>query len=216
VKEVADEYGLAHEVHSVAFDEEPTITLMPAFLHPSGRGSITLRSADPLEYPVIRHELFGHRADLEGLMAGTRLARRIAQQPSLRKFIVEEVLPGSSINTDDELEAYTRASGFTGKHPAGTCRMGSDDDAVVDPQLRVRGVEGLRVVDASVMPVLTSGNTNAPTIMIAERASALVKADKATVDRAALGLTGRAAWPQANGDGHHNGASPDRDAAKAR
>ncbi|MFJ9565146.1 GMC family oxidoreductase [Streptomyces fuscichromogenes] len=175
MKEVADSYGLAHEVHSTGPDDYPVITAMPAFLHPSGRGTIGLRSANPMDTPLIRHELLGHPDDMAGLLAGVKMAREVFRQPSISKYIVSEEVPGPDAKTDEDLREYLRVAGFTGKHPSGTCKMGVDELSVVDPQLRVRGVEGLRVVDASVMPVVTSGNTNAPTIMIAERASDLIR-----------------------------------------
>jgi choline dehydrogenase len=175
VKEVADEYGLGHEVHSVAPDTYPVVTAMPAFLHPSGRGSVGLRSANPLDAPVIRHELLGHPDDMAGMLAGVKLAREIFRQPAMKKYVVAERTPGDSATTDEDLRKFLRVAGFTGKHPSGTCKMGVDEAAVVDTQLRVRGIENLRVVDASIMPVVTSGNTNAPTIMLAERAADLVR-----------------------------------------
>jgi choline dehydrogenase-like flavoprotein len=175
VESVADDYGLAHEVHSVMLDKYPVITALPAFLHPSGRGNIELRSSNPLDYPVIRHELLGHPDDMAGLLAGVKLGREIFRQAAISKYITDEKVPGAQAKTDEDLKEYLRAAGFTGKHPSGPCRMGTGEDAVVDPQLRVRGVEGLRVADASVMPVIVSGNTNSSTIMIAERTSDLVR-----------------------------------------
>ena len=176
-KSASDSNGLSHEINSIGLDSERMVSALPAFLHPSGRGTISLRSGDPLADPIIRHELLGHPDDMAGLLSGVKLAREIFSQPALKRYVVREALPGDSVRSDDDLRSYLRVSGFTGKHPSGTCRMGVDGDAVVDPQLRVRGVDGLRVVDASVMPVISSGNTNAPTIMIAERAADLVKAD---------------------------------------
>jgi len=174
-EEVADEYGLGHEVSKIGPDKYPVVTVMPAFLHPTGRGTVTLRSTDPFAPPVINHELLGHPDDMAGLLAGVKLAREIFRQPSIAKYVVAERVPGPDARTDDELRGFLHIAGFTGKHQSGTCRMGVDEDAVVDPELRVRGVAGLRVVDASIMPVVTSGNTNSPTIMIAERASELIR-----------------------------------------
>jgi choline dehydrogenase-like flavoprotein len=174
-KTKTDDNGLTHEVHSMAPDKIPVVTALPAFLRPSGRGTIGLRSGDPMDYPIIRHELLAHPDDLNGLLAGVKLGREIFQQPALKKYVVSEKIPGDDVQTEEELIAYLRVYGFTGKHPSGTCKMGVDEMAVVDPQLRVRGVDGLRVVDASIMPVITSGNTNAPVIMIAERASDFVR-----------------------------------------
>ena len=178
-KDVTDEYGLNRSVHSMVPDRYPAVTVLPAYLRPSGRGSIALRSADPVADPVIRHELIGHPDDLAGLLAGVKMAREIFQQRELKKFVVKEAVPGSNLTSDSELIEFLRRTSYTGKHPSGTCAMGTGDDAVVDPELRVRGVDGLRVVDASVMPVITSGNTNAPTIMIAERAADLVRFGRA-------------------------------------
>ena len=174
-EEKADEYGLGHEVHTMKPDDYPVVTVMPAFLHPSGRGTITLRSTDPFVDPIIDHELLGHPDDMAGLLAGVKMAREIFAQPSIARYVKSERLPGASMQSDAELQAYLRVAGFTGKHASGTCKMGVDETAVVDPQLRVRGIDGLRVVDASVMPVVTSGNTNAPTIMLAERAADIVR-----------------------------------------
>ncbi len=180
-KQVADESGHVREVQKPVLDKERVITTLPAFLHPSGRGTIGLRSADPLAHPVIRHELIGHPDDMAGLIAGVKLARSIFKEPSIRKYLTAEVQPGASVETDEELKQYLRESAFTGKHSSGTCKMGVDEKAVVDPELRVRGVEGLRVVDASIMPVVVSGNTNAATMMIAERAADLIKSPSTSV-----------------------------------
>lgn len=176
MKSVTDALGNTREIMTPVLDKDAVVTAMPAFLRPSGRGTVSLRSADPLDNPVIRHELIGHPDDVAGLIAGVRLARRIFQQPSIRKYLKAEVLPGDALQTDEELANFLRFAAFKGAHASGTCKMGTDEAAVVDPQLRVRGVAGLRVVDASVMPVVVSGNTNAATMMIAERASDLIKA----------------------------------------
>jgi choline dehydrogenase len=192
----ADEFGLSHEVHSVRPDKFPAVSVIPAFLHPSGRGTIGLRSANPMDYPIIRHELLGHPDDMAGLLAAVKKARDIFRQPTMKKYVVAERVPGDSAQTDEDLKAFLRVAGFTGKHPSGTCRMGVGEEAVVDPQLRVRGIEGLRVVDASIMPVLTSSNTNAPTIMIAERAADLIKLD--TLTASVAGSATPAGQPAAN------------------
>jgi choline dehydrogenase len=106
-----------------------------------------------------------------------RLARKIAQQPSLSGYVAEEIAPGPDFTTDYDLEASIRANGISNLHPVGTCRMGGDDAAVLDPRLRVRGIGHLRVVDASIMPSVPAGNTNAPVIMIGEKASELILED---------------------------------------
>jgi choline dehydrogenase len=144
-------------------------------LRPESRGSIALRSADPAVAPAIRPRYLDSPADLRLLVAGVRLLRRIAQARVFDPFRGEEYLPGAQVVTDEDLAGYVRARVETLYHPVGTCRMGSDAGAVVDPQLRVHGTSGLRVVDASVMPALPGGNTNAPTIMIAEKAADLIR-----------------------------------------
>ena len=106
-----------------------------------------------------------------------RLARRITEQPALAPYVAEEIVPGPSVNTDAEFEANIRRTAISNLHPVGTCRMGPDGDTVVDPRLRVHGVGGLRVVDASIMPTVPAGNTNAPTIMVAEKAADMILAD---------------------------------------
>lgn len=143
--------------------------------HPRSRGTVRLRSGSPEAPPRIRHQLLGDADDLEDLIAGCRALRGIFDQESLRPFVRSEVSPGASVDSDQDFEAFLRASARHGAHPVGTCAMGDDAAAVVDPQLRVRGIDRLRVVDASVMPSLTTGHTNAPTVMIAERASDLIR-----------------------------------------
>lgn len=143
--------------------------------HPNSRGTVTLRSSNPADAPLIRHSLLGEPSDVESLIAGCRLVREIFEQEAFRLYIRVELKPGSQVISDEDLEGFLRQAARHGQHPVGTCAMGSDADAVVDPHLRVRGVEHLRVVDASVMPTLISGHTNAPTIMIAERAADLIR-----------------------------------------
>ncbi len=145
------------------------------FLHPDNTGSIGLRSANPREAPVIRHELVGSGKSVSRLIEAGRLARRIVTSEPLGRHVVREVVPGpGTADSDTAWAEYVRATAWRGDHPCGTCRMGSDGGAVVDPYLRVRGIDGLRVVDASVFPRLISGNTNAPTMMVAERAADLI------------------------------------------
>lgn len=140
-------------------------------LHPRARGAVTLRSADPFDPPVIRHRLLGEDLDLRTLTLGCRLLRNVYAQDAFRPYLVEEITPGANIETDDDFESFLRRSTRHGHHPVGTCAMGDGPDSVVDPQLRVRGVDGLRVIDASIMPRLITGHTNAATVMIAERGS---------------------------------------------
>jgi len=146
-------------------------------LRPESRGSITLASADPLAHPRIRQGLLATVNDWKTLRDGIAIFRELAHRPELAPFVAREIGPGRDVTSDAEIEAYTRRTAVTAHHPAGTCRMGAADDpmAVVDDELRVRGTEGLRVVDASVFPDLVGGNINAPTIMIAERAADLIR-----------------------------------------
>jgi choline dehydrogenase len=139
-------------------------------------GSVSLRSSDPKDTPVIRMNYLQSEADVQKLIAGIRVMRQIFQSSVFDEFGGEEITPGADIESDAALVAYIRKTCGTGNHPAGTCKMGTDPMAVVDPELRVHGVEGLRVADASIMPTLIGGNTNAPTIMIGEKAADLIKA----------------------------------------
>jgi choline dehydrogenase len=136
-----------------------------------------LKSPDPLAAPAIRFNFLRSRDDIAALTAGMRLARKITTQPTLAPYVAEELLPGAQVTSDAEFEASIRKNGVSNLHPVGTCRMGADPAAVCDPRLRVNGIGGLRVVDASVMPTVPAGNTNAPTIMIAEKASDMILAD---------------------------------------
>ena len=145
-------------------------------LRPTSRGRLTLRSANPHDKPRLLINFLATREDVEPLIASVRLVREIYAQPALAPYSGEELKPGSAVQSDAEIEAWIRANVGSSKHPVSTCRMGpaTDAHAVVDPELRVHGIENLRVVDASVMPDLVSGNTNAPTIMIGEKASHII------------------------------------------
>jgi choline dehydrogenase len=149
-------------------------TVLVACTHPQSRGRLALRSADPLAHPYIDPAYFSDPADLEVIKAGMRVANEIAQQSTLAKHLDGLRLPQSTIVDDDTLAHHTRRFSQTVYHPVGTCAMGTDPAAVVDPTLTVRGTEALRVIDASVMPTIISGNTNAATIMIAEKAADLI------------------------------------------
>ncbi|MEO8669922.1 MAG: choline dehydrogenase [Tahibacter sp.] len=153
-------------------------TMHACSLRPKSRGRIELRSADPMAKAVIRANYLSdpQRYDLKMLIEGIRQSRRIIGQAPFAPYRGEEIFPSAALQTDAELGDFARRKAETIYHPVGTCRMGSDPQAVVDPQLRVNGIAGLRVVDASIMPCLPGGNTNAPTIMIAERASDLIRA----------------------------------------
>ena len=149
------------------------------FIYPASRGELHIGSRDANEAPKIRANYLADPLDREMIVTVLKLARKIASQPALARLIVRETRPGPTVATDDELLDYARRTAQTCWHPSGTCRMGSDGDAVVDPELRVRGIGGLRVIDMSVMPFLTASNTNIPAIMIAEKGADLVLRDAA-------------------------------------
>ncbi len=153
------------------------LTLVLLALHPRGKGNISLRSADPDAPPVIRHSQLEDPDDVATVIRAAEVARSLAEQPAMKQYIVREISPGRQVQTRDEWVEFLRARAHRGLHPTGTCAMGASEAAVVDPQLRVRGVEGLRVIDASIMPSLPSGNTNAAAIMVGERGSAFVLDD---------------------------------------
>ena len=157
---------------------EHGLTLAVVLLEPRSSGTVLLRSSDPTVPPAIDPCYLTDPGgdDEAALLRGLRLARRVLAQEPLASFVDGEILPGADARSDEALRAHLRALSQTLYHPAGTCRMGSDAASVVDPQLRVRGIDGLRVADASVMPKLPHGHTNWPTVMIAERASELIAA----------------------------------------
>jgi len=146
-------------------------------LRPESRGHIELKSPDPYAYPAIHPNYLATLTDRQAAIDGIRMTRRLCATQAMTPFVESEMLPGPHLQSDAELLAAAREISQTIYHPVGTCKMGSDAQSVVDERLRVLGVQGLRVVDASVMPTITSGNTNAPTIMIAEKASDLILAD---------------------------------------
>ena len=151
------------------------ITLNSYTLRPKSRGSVTLRSADPAATPIIDPNFLAEPDDLRLSVEGVRISREMFRQPSLQKYIRTIHFPEDRVQTQSEMEAYARQYGRTSYHPVGTCKMGMDDMAVVDPSLRVRGIDGLRICDSSVMPSLIGSNTNAPTIMISEKAADLIR-----------------------------------------
>ncbi len=152
--------------------------ISPVGLYPRSRGRVTLASADPFAAPLVDPNLLSVPEDLQPLIGGIRLARKIFASPAFARYQAEETSPGTGIQSDAELEAYIRAEAYTVHHPVSTCRMGTNnagmDAAVVDPQLRVMGLDNLRVADASVFPFLIGGNTNAAVVMIAEKASDMI------------------------------------------
>ncbi|HYD59040.1 MAG TPA: choline dehydrogenase [Noviherbaspirillum sp.] len=143
-------------------------------LRPKSRGHIALKSADPCADALIEPNYLSHPDDMEKLLAGVKAARRILAGKAFDPYRGEEIYPGKDVRTDDEIRAFIRRKAGTIYHPVGTCKMGHDEMAVVDDTLKVRGVHGLRVVDASVMPTLIGGNTNAPAVMIAEKAADMI------------------------------------------
>jgi choline dehydrogenase len=160
-----------------ALEREPGMTVAVCPVRPESRGTVMARSPDPSEKPAIRPNYLASHSDRRVLAAGIRMAREIAAAPALARHVVRETVPGPEVVSDAGLFDYMRDFGTTIYHPVGTCRMGGDPASVVDARLRVRGIGDLRVVDASVMPTLTTGNTNAPTIMVAEKGAAMIRED---------------------------------------
>lgn len=162
------------KTQSLMLESQPGMTINPCQIRPESRGHIHIKSPDARDYPAIVANYLADPIDREVATSGIKLACKIAAQPSIAKYI-DTSAPGNPVfSNDQEVAAYCKLAGTTLYHAVGTCRMGDGPDAVVDPKLRVIGVEGLRVVDASIMPKITSGNTNAPTIMIAEKASDMI------------------------------------------
>jgi choline dehydrogenase-like flavoprotein len=148
--------------------------ISPVGLYPRSRGRVTLASADPFAAPLVDPNLLCAPEDLQPLITGIRLARKVFASPAFAGYRAQETSPGPAVQSDAELEAYIRAEAYTVHHPVSTCRMGNDADAVVDPQLRVVGLQNLRVADASVFPSIVGGNTNAAVVMIAEKAADMI------------------------------------------
>ncbi|MGE5098138.1 MAG: GMC family oxidoreductase [Betaproteobacteria bacterium] len=165
---------LSADVAGGAVHPWPGCTFSVCQLRPESRGTIGLASPDPLAAPVIHANYLDADTDRHYAIESLRYARRLAATEALRPYLVEEYRPGTDVRSDEELLAFARQYGQTIFHPVGTCRMGIDDAAVVDPALRVRGIAGLRVADASIMPTLVSGNTHAAVVMIAEKAARMV------------------------------------------
>jgi len=167
-------YGSAHKRD---LEPLPGMTISLGQCRPESRGSVHVKSALPGAEPSIRPNFLATELDCRTTVAGMRIARRIADHPSLERYVAHENNPGASVQSDEDLLAYARATGHTTHHPSGTCKMGHDPKAVVDDRLRVHGIAGLRVIDASVMPLIPSGNINAPTLMVAEKGADMVKED---------------------------------------
>jgi choline dehydrogenase len=165
-------------------EREPGMTVVVCIARPDSRGTIMAASADPLARPAIRPNYLSAASDVRALLAGTGIARRIFAAPPLARHSAAETMPGADVESDEALTAFLREAGTNLHHPVGTCRMGEDPMAVVDSRLRVHGLEGLRVVDASVMPTVTTGNTNAPSIMIGEKGAAMIREDAAALTAA--------------------------------
>lgn len=163
----------------------PVVTASCSQLRPKSRGRIRLNSANPYDDPNILMNYLTHEDDCKALIAGIRWMRKIFAAEPLSKYVVKETMPGSQVQTNEQLLDYLRKFGQSMYHPVGSCRMGNDNSAVVDSRLRVRGIEGLRVIDASIMPNISSGNTNAPAIMIAEKGADMVLEDALSINNAA-------------------------------
>jgi len=161
--------------HGLGKSKEHAFGFGPTLIAPESRGSITLRSADPFAAPAIRANYLSHDSEMRVMIQGVRLSRELAHTKAFEPFRGEELHPGTPATTDEDIAAFLRAEVQSLYHPVGTCKMGNDPMAVVDARLRVRGLEALRVVDASIMPRVIGGNTNAPTIMIAEKAADMIR-----------------------------------------
>ena len=175
------QYTIVHasfrDVKKRVFDNHPGMTIAPCQLRPESRGSIHIRSSDPVAAPAILGNFLSDDLDQRTIVAGMKIARDIVAAPALSGYVGDEILPGREVRSDDDWLAFARQYGNTVYHPVGTCKMGHDDAAVVDDRLRVHGIERLRIIDASIMPTLVSGNTNAPTIMIAEKGADMIRED---------------------------------------
>jgi choline dehydrogenase len=166
---------------SSCFDENLRLiggfSIRTCLLSPESRGAVTTRTSDPFGAPVVQYNYLSTQGDRDALRAAVKRVRDVARQPAMKKYAKGELQPGPDIFRDSDVDAWVRATAMTAFHPVGSCRMGPARDAmaVTDSQLRVHGIEGLRVADASVMPNITSGNTNAPSMMIGEKAAELIR-----------------------------------------
>ncbi len=182
------------QIHFILFSADSVgqkLHTFPGFLasvcqlRPQSRGHVRIKSADPAQAPAIQPAYMSAPADRQVMIEGMKLTRRIMGQPAISRYIVEELNPGARVTSDADLLAFAREKGTTIFHPTSTCRIGSDAKAVVDERLRVRGIEGLRVIDGSIMPTVVSGNTNAAIVMIAEKGAKMVLQDASAVANAA-------------------------------
>jgi choline dehydrogenase len=176
--------GNSADVWTPGLQHKPAhrLAVRTGYLRPKSRGWVKLRSSDPVAPPRILFNLLAEPEDLAAMLRAIKLSRDIYGRSPLKEMIRSEVLPGPGTSTDAELIEHIRRHGGHRSHPVGTCRMGLDAEAVVDPELRVRGLEGLRVADASVMPQIVSGNTNLPCMMIGEKAADLILGRKPTAE----------------------------------
>ena len=183
------QYHFAHASYATAqtrvLDRQPGMTLTVYQCRPESKGSIHAKSPDPLAAPAIRPNFLAEELDRRTIVEGMKIGRRIINNPVLDKYRAFEMNPGDQVQTDDEWLDFARINGQTTYHVTGTCKMGHDPMAVVDDELRVHGIAGLRVIDASIMPTLVSGNTNAAVIMIAEKGADMIKAAQQPVRAAA-------------------------------
>jgi choline dehydrogenase len=180
------QYHIAHasitDIKTRALEKEPGMTCAPCQLRPQSRGFVHIKSADPFTQPRIVCNFLKEYEDQQAMIGGLKIARQLVEQPALRPYVKFEITPGKDCQTDDELLDFALRTGATVYHPVGACKMGPEGDpmSVVDPRLKVKGISGLRVADGSVMPQLVSGNTNAPIIMIAEKAASMMLEDAKT------------------------------------
>ncbi|MFZ2389168.1 MAG: GMC family oxidoreductase N-terminal domain-containing protein [Polaromonas sp.] len=165
------------EPGTYALERERGMTIAVYQSYPESKGTVCARSADATEAPAITPNYLSAPGDRNALLSGLRLARRVFSMPALRPWCVKETLPGGDVVSDAQWLDYANTKGVSGYHLVGTCRMGGDDESVVDPSLRVRGMLGLRVIDASILPSCTLGNSNAPTMMVAEKGAAMLLAE---------------------------------------
>lgn len=167
-----------HQGSRRRLDTRPGMTLGMYPMRPKSQGSIHVSSADPLKPPAIHPSFLQHEDDIQSLIGGVRIGRKLVQTRALGRYVEEELAPGPAVSSDEDILEHARSHGDTSYHPVGTCSMGLGRMAVVDARLRVRGIDSLRVIDASVMPTMVSGNTNAATLMIAEKGAAMVLEDR--------------------------------------